>query len=364
MVTRNVKTTIVVISVLAIAVVPTYFIVDYFVNSFVVIDELLTAEILINKDNDFKRHSIEGTGSKEDPYIIANYNFNSRKDCGIVVLNTNAYFKIVNCSISVKRYGIYIDTIFTNTCQIINNNIFIKNENNGWEYHACMKILDAANLTITQNTCSFLKTTHPISSELIRAINLVRCDDSLIEDNYIFDSGRGIATVWSDNCQIKNNILINCTHYAIHLNKLSQTFVFNNTISNSGFGIYTLSVGFNIVQNNTFAYNNLGNAYFAGRGSFLICFNLFQIDQGIQIEFWNNEDSSSIHHNNFMIIGDYLEPYNSQAIDQYNQTVWYDPITLEGNYWSDFEWNPGLSYQIAGNGNNSDLYPLETPVTF
>ncbi|NHJ84703.1 MAG: hypothetical protein FK734_04530 [Asgard group archaeon] len=363
MVARNVKITLVVMSVLAIVVVPSYFTIDYFSNSFYVIDERLTAEILINKDYDFKRHSIAGSGSEEDPYVLANYNFDSRKDCGIVVLNTNAYFKITNCSISVNRFGIYVDSIASKTCEISNNNIYIKNKNEGWDYYACIKALDSNYLNITQNICSFLEDSYAPNPEAIRGIITVRCDFSSFVGNYIFHSSRGLVLYWSDNCQIRNNNLTACTSIALHLDGLSTINVFNNNISNnSGYGIYTINAEDISILNNTIINNGFVNVFSAGSDSYVICYNLFVSNQGIQIEFWHSYQGSIIHHNNFMLLGGYYENFSSQAIDYEDLNSWYDTTTLQGNYWSDFDWSPSTPYQIAGNGNNTDPYPLESPV--
>ncbi|MHA1442955.1 MAG: NosD domain-containing protein, partial [Candidatus Heimdallarchaeota archaeon] len=156
-----------------------------------------------------------------------------------------------------------------------------------------------------------------------------------------------------------------CTSTALFLDYLCNANVIRNNISNnSGRGIATLNTNGVSILNNTLINSGQFNTHLCASGSYLICYNQFVLNQGIQIEFWSGGSSSIIHHNNFILLGDYLDPYTSQALDLENQTYWYDTATLEGNYWSDFDWNPGIAYQIAGEGSNTDPYPLETPVTF
>jgi len=152
----------------------------------------------------------------------------------------------------------------------------------------------------------------------------------------------------------------------------------NNTISNCDYGIYfgTLIIdAFNLQVNatcklNVVSHNDISNT---GVGILLegACKNLIfantlsNNDKGISIKQYNAEigddlvdaDDNWIYHNNFI-------DNTQQAYDECDN-LWYRPLKLEGNYWSDYtgednQWPFGIGdtpYNIPG-GNNQDLYPL------
>ena len=49
----------------------------------------------------------------------------------------------------------------------------------------------------------------------------------------------------------------------------------------------------------------------------------------------------------------------SQAFDEGDENLWYNPTTLEGNFWSDHE---NGNYEIDGSSNSFDKYPLSDKI--
>ena len=56
--------------------------------------------IYIDGDSDFTSANgvVSGSGIKSDPYIIENWSISASNAHGILIENTNAFFKIRNCS--------------------------------------------------------------------------------------------------------------------------------------------------------------------------------------------------------------------------------------------------------------------------
>ncbi|MBY9001784.1 MAG: right-handed parallel beta-helix repeat-containing protein, partial [Candidatus Heimdallarchaeota archaeon] len=106
---------------------------------------------------------------------------------------------------------------------------------------------------------------------------------------------------------IKNNTCINSNHWGIYLQSSDTCLLTYNLIQNSAeHGIYLNANSYdNVVHHNTFASNNLGG--------------------------------------------------NSQGYDAGTNNIWFDTITLEGNWWSD--WAGVSSYPLDGEANNNDPFP-------
>ncbi len=88
-----------------------------------------------------------------------------------------------------------------------------------------------------------------------------------------------------------------------------------------------------------------------------VTYNLFQNNTYYAI-IVDNGDYLNIHHNRFIdnnlskLFGD------SQAVDrESDNNLWYDPISKEGNHWSDHQ--SGKPYKI-GEGSAVDRYPLDS----
>lgn len=214
------------------------------------------------------------------------------------------------------------------------------------------------------------------SSPLCSGID-VRSDYNVIENNIIANSQNisneldiGILIVGNYNNVLRNTIYNIESGIVIGLN---NNIISHNIINNTEYGIFIFSSCSNIVKNdifdngvgiyldnndNTFSENNIANNEIgiqqsAGCSNVFVGNNISYNGEGINITCGGSSEvfDNVFHHNNFI---------NNTVLNAYDEgsNIWDDGIG-EGNYWSDFEDNPGYPdhYDIPG-GDNQDRYPL------
>ncbi len=292
-----------------------------------------------------------GSGTADDPYVIANWYILPRLLPGIHPLihieNTNAHFIIRNCYI----HGVHIDNI------IWNNGIYLHNVSNG-----------------NIEKCLVEKCFTPI---------------------WIHNSTHNRV----ENCYVKKN------HHGIYMRRSSHNVVRNCECENSTLDGITISWGndpYNEYEHIPSSYNTIENCVchgmygydeFVGAGIYLCCLSnstgnkilnctSYDNEYGVLLHNWiynttvtdctlfNNKyglrvctgKDNHIHHNAFI-------DNKWQAWDPQND-MWCDISCKEGNYWNDYEGvdtnGDGVGdtpYKIPG-GNNIDWYPLMKPPTF
>jgi parallel beta-helix repeat protein len=286
-----------------------------------------------------------GSGTQNDPYIISNWWILPRFKLGfhplIHIENTNVHFVIENCFF----YGLKARNFF------VNNGIYL----------------------------------HNVSNATIKNCRFINCWDGVWIHN-------------SSHNYIKNCYLKDC-HFGIYIRRSCNNSVINCECDNSTLTGITISWGndpYNEYEQVPSSYNNIENCVchgiygydeFAGAGIYLCCLSnstgnkilncyCYDNEYGILLHNWifnttvsgcklfNNDyglrvvsgANNSFYHNSFI-------ENNHQAYDPTNN-IWYDIISNEGNYWSDYqgidEDNDGIGeipYYIPG-GSNIDLFPL------
>jgi parallel beta-helix repeat protein len=85
--------------------------------------------------------------------------------------------------------------------------------------------------------------------------------------------------------------------------------------------------------------------------------NIYRNLIGVYLE--RDSRDTVVYLNNFIENYPPLESNQSQAKDFGLFNTWYHPILLQGNYWSNLGLNS--TYEIGGNRDSVDLYPLSTP---
>jgi len=165
---------------------------------------------------------IGGSGTPEDPYIIANWVINASGSAfGIHIANTRAYFVIRNVTIYEGSYGIYLENV--------------------------------TNFVIQYSTI------HHVQND---AIEIQESANGLIKNNIIYNASTGIKlTDWNNvlhmvnhDITISDNHIFDITWYGVEINDLSS----NNTVSRNIIentrddGIFVWSAGYgNRILNNT-----------------------------------------------------------------------------------------------------------------
>jgi len=127
-------------------------------------------------------------------------------------------------------------------------------------------------------------------------------------------------------------------------------------MSNHNYGLYLSSTSiYNTIINNTISDNNDTGIYFYNSCRFnTIISNTISSNQNYGIYLKQNSASNQIYHNNFI---------NNQNAYVYGSSIntWDNGPTDGGNYWSDWETNPGYPDTYIVNANNIDHYPFEDP---
>ncbi|MHA1401805.1 MAG: NosD domain-containing protein [Candidatus Heimdallarchaeaceae archaeon] len=277
--------------------------------------------IVITTDQNFTDYGFPGAGTQEDPYRIENYSITALVsfEYGVYIENTNSYFIVQNCHIentnSPGIYGIYIKNVLSNSATIFNNTCI----------NTAIGIYSPF-VTIANNTIMG----HSYNYEGITIVG----GSTIVENNTILVSGgRGIYILGA---------IISIDYYHIA----------NNFIQGADIGIDATFLYSSLIHNNTLFDNVKGiNLFFTFDN--VITYNLVQNNLGYGIDSSLSE-SNFIHHNTF-VNNNELSGI-SQAWDDSRENYWYDPITMKGNYWSDW---PGIgNYSIAGYGECVDPYPL------
>jgi nitrous oxidase accessory protein NosD len=130
----------------------------------------------------------------------------------------------------------------------------------------------------------------------------------------------------------------------------------NNTVEKSIYGIELQQVLLTNITGNHIIQNELGVLVFYNCEVNTISFNIFLKNKDNAINLGRSSNINFIHHNSFFYNN---ENSTSQAYDSGSGNYWYDTLTLEGNYWSD--WNQTNGYLISGSSGSIDPYPLLEP---
>ena len=183
-----------------------------------------------------------------------------------------------------------------------------------------------------------------------------------IESNMICENNEGVYLELSSNNTISSNIIVDNNEYGISLyQKSNKNKLLENTILNTnGNGIELNDrcrqnhIIENIIANN----NGTGLELLDSCRGNKILKNTIDTNAGYGIRAENAADNNKIYYNNF------FGNLGGNAWDICLNT-WYNVEFEEGNYWDDFQDNPGYPevYEIPPNGTNVDLYPLSEPWT-
>lgn len=279
-------------------------------------------------------NNVHGILSEQSPNSVYNDNicsYNIRR--GISVQDST------NCTLSnntnnFNSHGIYI--IDSPDCYVTENQL-----NNNLVGIYC---LDSNNLNFDTNYCE------NSSSSGFGAL-LVNNDHIIIANNLCINYSTGILVTDSEDITIMNNNCSFNSYKGISSSESSNLLVHNNTCNDNRFGINTRLVDSSIISNNTVIHNNY-SMFLDSTNYCLIVFNYVAEGEEYGISLLAS-NFNTIHHNAFVNNG-LLD--NSQARDSGIGNVWYDTLTLEGNYWNN--WDGSGGYSIFGSSNSIDPYPL------
>ena len=376
-------------------------------------------EMVIKNDDDFtKRYNLPGSGTSDDPYLIKNLTIETTKMWAIAVFDTTKHFLIENCTLAASHGCIYLNSIDQRTASIENNNCTLYSGYYYWYYYnipeSCISVINSVGIIIRENLClgnnyggngislwgsDYTLITNNNGTGFDASIKVVESSNVLIEKNHCGDNinGNGLNIRQSSDIYILNNVVRNNSYHGISLNRGNYNIVIiNNSFTDNLNGIYF---------NDHYTYFhpekclNLisGNIFENNSDTGILLYNIANL--GISSNYLKNQMSGiriygtwncSIHHNR---IESSIE-YGIQLVDGYNVTIyennfvnnnldgtqigtaqaadtsetddlnfWYNQISSKGNFWSDLIWNEDTIYEIDGERENSDLYPLQSPVS-
>jgi len=186
-----------------------------------------------------------GNGIYSEPYIIEDYVVDVEgTGWGILVENSNVYFKIINCSFSNPGFG-GIRLMYVNNGQIFNNTA------NNNQYYGISLYLSNYN-TVSGNT---------VNNNNYDGIQLEESNDNTVSGNTanynnVNSWSQGISIASSNNNNISGNI-VNNNIYGIHLSNSYNNVIQLNVIEGNNYGIYLMSSEGNQISNNMFSGNNI-----------------------------------------------------------------------------------------------------------
>ena len=180
-----------------------------------------------------------GDGTYGNPFLIEDFtiDIDGPTDC-IFINNTNAYFKIQNCTLKNSDIG--------------GTTIRLNNVTNGWVFDNDISsrrifLINSHNITISNNniherssiSVEFSNNNTIFNNDLIdcrvEGIHLAYSDNNKILDNYIKNSSIGIRFEKSSNNTIKANEIYDCESYAIGIGQASNNSrILENYIYNNG----------------------------------------------------------------------------------------------------------------------------------
>ncbi|MBU1975591.1 MAG: right-handed parallel beta-helix repeat-containing protein, partial [Nanoarchaeota archaeon] len=163
------------------------------------------------------------------------------------------------------------------------------------------------------------------------SIALQNSNKNVIEDNHVYDNLHGIVLV---------------------IDSHDNTIVGNRVIDNEGVGVYIrYGSDDNTVKSNTLTGNEWGIGLLRSDDQ-LVYGNLIRDNEFYGVNVYNSSDT--LFYKN-RLIGNEINAY--EVYSGY-ENRWN--LHTTGNYWSDFQSNPGYpyEYQIDGPGNGVDYHPL------
>ncbi len=219
--------------------------------------------IIIEADSDFDKYNLNGTGSRQNPFMIedlllgVNSSGIGNRYYGLDVANTTKYFVVRNCTFFGGDDAIRIRNIAPGTCKILNNSIYHISQAIVDYFHGRSGIVieNSNGIIISGNTLAtaFEKDPEEGSSGII----VKNSNNTVIEDNIqIHRINAGyyssvFEVISSYNVNISRNFIWSFDHGILYV-FCSNSIISNNTILSHGSSI-RLHTSYNIsIVHNSF----------------------------------------------------------------------------------------------------------------
>ncbi|MCE7743661.1 MAG: hypothetical protein GPJ52_00850 [Candidatus Heimdallarchaeota archaeon] len=377
-------------------------------------------QIIITKNSDFsEKYHFQGNGTLQSPYLIEYLTIETKLEIAIGIYDVSCIFTIQHCKITARRFCIYLSNVTEPGCKIRNNLCSIDTigvygpEGVAIEIYKSIGIMVSNNYchtvyyyrrnvgiqlnktdfsTVSNNTCTNFD--QGISQTIMTGnwgvFEEFTPINNTIKGNNCIDNKLGISVISAGWLELIDNLCANNSEgmrvhfvrqYANQSTKISNnTVIFNfkgmtiwvlpsadisgnNCSYNYYYGI-SLSSCFGNITRNTCQGNKNGLEF--GQGSCFVYFNNFINNDEYGIKTYTIYEKF-IFSNNF--INNNLEGTETGSAQAYDKDSiypdacikWFNPTTLEGNYWSDLFWDDIVVYELDAS-NNIDPYPLRFPI--
>lgn len=295
--------------------------------------------ILINSEDDWVTYSFPGNGTHDNPYLIENYEIITSSYMGIRIENVPQHFRIKNCFIradsrGVQLYntsdGVEVDSVIIDVIARIG-----------------IRVMYTDNVSIT-NCIS-------VNGGLNQGI-VITGHNSIVVNNSISGHHVGIS-VTGNNALICNNTVNSNVYAGIISDDGDYNQIYNNTCKFNPTGIYVLRTSYTNVYNNTCSFNGENGTRLDTAHESNVYFNWLEANGLFGVVLAYDSTNVQVYQNVFIDnAGGTSQAYHEGPSNVTGHNYWYNTITQTGNYWSD--WNGVGYYEIDGNAQSADLYPL------
>jgi len=153
-------------------------------------------------------------------------------------------------------------------------------------------------------------------------IFVLKSKNSIFLKNYIRNCGKGLDVHYSSNLHISENYIYSCNRYALSMDSSMRNTVENNILAFSLYGIYLSDSSLNKIYNNSIYQNGVCGIY---------------LDEGcIRNEIYGN-----------FFFENAVQASDNGSLNKWNSSEY-------GNFWSDY-----ISYDIDDDGLLSGVYRIE-----
>ncbi len=317
--------------------------------------------ITITSNADFESLGFPGSGTAGDPYLIENYEIETRmsspsdESC-ISIANTNMFFVIQDCLITAEFVTANID-LDNVTNGRVQRNILNNQHHYDWVVYA-VRIRSSYSNSIIGNTMSDVTRGENV------AVGISSSSNISIIDNTITSIFHGVELVASSNILVIGNSLSTAR---VYLDSSLNNILSNNTITGYQIGMELVSSSFNRLMFNTIRLCDIG--VFMGGSSNTLSDNTISENTGMGV--YIDGTSNTISGNTISVnsgYGIYCTSdseynliylnliFNNEMGNAYDDGVgnhWNTAYV--GNSWS--EYNGTGVYQIPGDAGSIDYYP-------
>jgi parallel beta-helix repeat protein len=287
-----------------------------------------------------------GSGTEQDPYLLEDLiiDGNTTDNC-ITIMNSEAYFEIIGCTLTNSRTGtngaIYL---YNASNAVISGNLIANNS------HGIYLDGSSSSIVIYDNEI-YGDTTGT-------GIVLWDVDGTIVSSNTIKECWQGIWVYTANNTSvIGNEASNNLQNGVIILQNSYHTFVSGNELENNVLhGIYSIMSYESIIENNLMEDNQQTGIYLENSDVNTITGNTIKDNDLYGVLITPTSDNN-------LFFGNYFINNTDNAVDNGVNNNWNN--TVLGNYWDDylgFDMNlDGIGdtpYDVPPAGGSLDLLPI------